>query len=78
MKKKEFEKLKEMSLKDLRKETGDLKRKFVEVSAKIQAGREKNLKAGKLVRVRIAMVQTLISQKEKEVKTAVKEKEETK
>lgn len=78
MKKKELEKVKEMSLKDLRKEIMAEKRKFVEVSAKIQAGKEKNLKAGKAIRAKIARMATLISQKEKEPVKEIKVKEEKK
>lgn len=72
MKKKEFEKMKSASLEDLKKEVVELKRKFTVVSAKIQAGKEKNLKAAKLTRVRIAKLSTLISQKEKEPKVESK------
>lgn len=78
MKKKELEKVKEMSLKDLRKEIIAEKRKFVEVSAKIQAGKEKNLKAGKAIRVKIARLATLIGNKEKEPIKLVAVKEEKK
>ena len=78
MKKKELEKVKGMSLKELRKEIIAQKRKFVEVSAKIQAGKEKNLKAGKAIRAQIARMATLIGNKEKEPVKVVETKEEKK
>lgn len=67
MKKKEFEKEKEKSLKELKTTVLDLKRKYALVSAKISAGREKNLKAGKALRIEIAKLMSLIGQKEREI-----------
>ncbi len=65
MKKKELEKTKEKSIKELYAEVLDLKRKNASISAKIAVGREKNLKAGKVLRRQIAQIMTVISGKEK-------------
>lgn len=64
MKRREFETKKTKSVAELKKEVLELKRKFVEISAKIAAGREKNLKAARHIRLEIAKLMSLISVKE--------------
>ncbi len=66
MKKKDFEKKNTKSVTELKKEVFELKRKFVEISAKISAGREKNPKSGRAIRLEIARTMSLIQRKESE------------
>lgn len=64
MKKKDLSKLKEKSIKDLRKMVEEKKKEAQETFAKIKGGQEKNVKKFKSLRKDIAQILTLIGEKQ--------------
>ena len=68
MRKKEFSELKLKEKKELLKLISDKKLELVQITGKMYAGKEKNLKKSKSLRRDIAQIFTVITMKEKKTK----------
>lgn len=78
MKKKEFNQLREKDRKELTKMVLGKKSELEKVRMKMFGGKEKNLKVGRILRVEIAKILTLIREKEIIESLQPKEKKEEK
>lgn len=76
MKKKEFNDLREKSVKDLKKIVVEKKLEEKKVRMNMYGGKEKNLKVGRILRTEIAKILTLV--REKEIIESLQVKEEGK
>ena len=64
MKKRELDKLRGKESKELEKQSLDKKLELAKLESKIKAGKEKNIKKAKNLKIEIAQIMTLIREKE--------------
>lgn len=78
MKKRDLNDLRKKSIEELVKKVESLKSEMLETKAKVKAGKEKNLKKAKNLKVDISQIQTIIRQKQITEKNDIKKEKEVK